>query len=183
MAGNKYGKYFALGPLPEWASIGHAGPTVAYADDRLIKGCNCYSISMVMPTPPKEWGKSEWGDIKHGTHQHEYAEVILHIGTNPDDPTDLGAEVEFCMGPELEKHLITKSSVVYIPPNFVHGPWTVKRVERPFILGVIDQGPGHSEKPRSDLVPEKERDKMVFINEELGGEKVMKIAGKKVTGF
>ena len=183
MAGNKYGKYFAFGPLPEWASIGHAGPTVAYADDRLIKGCFCYSVSMVMPKPPKEWGKDEWGDIKHGTHQHEYAEVILHIGTNPDDPLDLGGEVEFCMGPEMEKHIISKSSVIYIPPNLEHGPWTVKRVERAFILAVIDQGPAHSEKSRPDLVSEQDRAKMVFIDEKLGGEKVMKIAGKKLKNF
>ena len=36
---------------------------------------------------------------------------------------DLGAEVVLYMGPEMEKHVITKTSAVFIPANFIHCPW------------------------------------------------------------
>jgi hypothetical protein len=174
MAKTKYDKYFLEGP-PEWASIGHAGPCVAYADDRLVKGCFYYTVAMIYETPPAEGttkGEEKWGDISHGPHEHPNAEVIMHIGTNPDDPYDLGAEIELCMGPEMEKHLITKSSIVYIPPHFIHSPWTIKRVNRPFIMVVLDQGALHSEKSHPELIPNIESLKMAIIDEEPGGKKV-----------
>jgi hypothetical protein len=174
---SKYGKYFQSGIPPAWASIGHAGPTVCYLDDRLIKGCFCYTAAMIMRTPPPETVanvNTEWGGISHGPHEHPYPEVIMHLGTNPDDPYDLGAEVELCMGPEMERHIITKSTITFIPAHFIHGPWTVIKVDRPFIQVVLDQGPLHGEKSHPEIVPDKDKIRMAFIDEELGGKKTMR---------
>jgi len=36
-------------------------------------------------------------------HVHDYDEAIYFIGSDPEDPSDLGAEVEFSIGPEGRK--------------------------------------------------------------------------------
>ncbi len=79
------------------------------------------------------------------------------IGTNPDDPTDLRAEVELQMGSKREKHTITKSTVVYIPPNLIHCPYIIKRTERPWIFVEVNQGPVHTEKLFLHILTEEER--------------------------
>jgi uncharacterized RmlC-like cupin family protein len=114
-----------------------------------------------MPKVPKGLVDA-WSKFTHGPHIHKDAELLIHVGTNPDDPMDLGAEVELCMGEEMEKHVITKTCVVYIPPGLIHCPWTIKRVDRPWIMIDICQGPIHTEKPCPQIVPEKDRAKMHF---------------------
>jgi hypothetical protein len=59
-------------------------------------------------------------------HKHEYEEVFLFLGTDPQDTTDLGAEIEFWLGQgeERDKVVLTTSSAVYVPPNLVHFPLT-----------------------------------------------------------
>jgi hypothetical protein len=74
---------------------------------------------------------------------HTVDEIFLFIGTDPEDPTDLGGEVEFWMGrgEDAEKHVITKTSVVFVPKGLVHGPIVFKNVRRPFKEIVIFTGP------------------------------------------
>jgi hypothetical protein len=66
------------------------------------------------------------------------------------------------MGKEMEKHILTKSTVVYIPPNFIHCPWIIKRVDRPWIFIQINQGPVPTEKPYPQILPKEEREKYHF---------------------
>ena len=68
------------------------------------------------------------------THSHNFQEVLCFIGGNPLDITDFGAEVEIQLGPEHEKHTITKTSCVSIPPNLPHCPLNIKRVDKPIIF-------------------------------------------------
>lgn len=161
MAETKYGKYFFTAPMPG----GETRKIIADINGDLVPGSNRYLVNWVFPSPDELFGVSSWDQISHGPHIHKSAEILMHLGTNPDDPFDLGAEVELCMGPEMEKHIITKSTVIYIPPNFVHCPWTIKRVDRPFIMIQVNQEPRHTEKSLKHLVPEKDRDRMMFIDE------------------
>lgn len=157
----KYDKYFFSGPVPER----EAAKMIADINGDLLPGSNRYMVNWVFPSPAELFGVDSWDQISHGPHVHKSAEILMHIGTNPDAPYDLGAEVELCMGPEMEKHTITKSTVIYLPPDFIHGPWTIKRVNRPFIIIQVNQEAKHSEKSMKHLVPEKDRDKMMFIDE------------------
>ena len=157
----KYDKYFFSGPVPER----EAAKMIADINGDVIKGSNRYMVNWVFPSPAELFGVDSWDQISHGPHIHKSAEILMHIGTNPDNPYDLGAEVEFFMGPEMEKHIITKSTVTYIPPDFVHGPWTVKRVDRPFIMIQVNQEPTHTEKSLKHLVSEKDMDRTMFIDE------------------
>jgi hypothetical protein len=96
---------------------------------------------------------------------HKYPEVVAMLGTDPDDPLDLGAEMEVYVGPEMEKTDLTRSTISFMPANFVHGPSTIKKVTRPFIFIEINQSPKHTQKGLRELVPDQQdRDKMMFID-------------------
>jgi hypothetical protein len=64
-------------------------------------------------------------------HMHPYDEIIGFIGTNPDDPTDLGAVAELWI--DDEKYTITESFLAYLPKNVPHCPLTVADVKRPIL--------------------------------------------------
>jgi hypothetical protein len=71
-------------------------------------------------------------------HTHDYDEVAAYIGSNPDDPRDLGGEIEFWL--EDEKHMLTKSSLIFIPKGMVHSPTYIRRVDRPIFHFTTGQG-------------------------------------------
>jgi hypothetical protein len=178
LAETEYGKYF-IGANAPAGQPPLPGILVAYLDGEAMKGSNYYMVVKMDTTPENKeiWGKN-WGHVSSGPHTHEVAELLVHIGTNPDDPSDLGAEVEMCMGKNLEKHIITKSTIVYIPPGTIHCPWTIKRVDRPFIFMQILQGP-FSRKSYKELIPEKDRGQMLFIDEGEGLESHMDLPKPK----
>ncbi|MEM2321033.1 MAG: hypothetical protein QXS79_04030 [Candidatus Bathyarchaeia archaeon] len=66
---------------------------------------------------------------------HTADEIFLFFGTDPENPTDLGGEVEFWLGlgEEAEKYIITKPSCIYVPAGLVHAPIVFRNVRRPFI--------------------------------------------------
>lgn len=78
------------------------------------------------------WEGSEKGP-NHPEHAHDWGEVFGFIGMNPEkDPYDLGGEMEFW--PDGEKHLITKSSLVWVPPGLKPCPIQFNRIDSPFLL-------------------------------------------------
>ena len=62
-------------------------------------------------------------------HFHEYPEILGFYGSDPYNPWDLGGEVEFWVGGE--QHILTKSTMVYLPPNVPHCPLIINRVDKP----------------------------------------------------
>jgi len=168
----KYDKYFISGNTPEFGAF--PGVTLAYLNDKVCKRSHLYNAAMYGRVPTGILTElttvTAWNQVYHGSHIHKDAEILFHFGTNPDDPMDLGAEVEIYMGPELEKHVITKSCAVYIPPGFIHAPYRTVRVDRPYIFMEVNQGPMHTEKSYKQLVPEKDRGKMVWADEGYGTE-------------
>lgn len=67
-------------------------------------------------------------------HVHPNPEILFFIGTNTEDLTDLGAEVEISIGDEKEIHVFDKSTAVVLPGGLSHCPLTITKVERPFYL-------------------------------------------------
>ena len=149
MAGKKYEKYFIQGQSPTIRR--GPGPTQILLDDSMIKGSNFY-WALIMPemeTPTMSVG--------HPPHIHKDAELLFHLGTNADDPSDLGGEVEFFMGPEMERYVITQSCCVYIPPGFIHAPWKPLKTYRPWIFIEVNQGLKHTEKFYPQLLTKEQR--------------------------
>ena len=68
-------------------------------------------------------------------HKHEYSELLVYLGTNPDNPDELGGEIELWLGEgeKLEKVTLTTSSSILIPPGLAHLPLFYRNVYRPII--------------------------------------------------
>jgi hypothetical protein len=64
-------------------------------------------------------------------HYHDSNEYLIFHGTDPEDPFNLGGEVEFWV--DGEKYIVNKSCAVFIPKGLLHGPLTTLKVERPFL--------------------------------------------------
>ncbi len=80
----KYDKYILEGAQPWFAAEGGFGPTIAHVDDTYIKGCHFYFINLDLQGSSQ--GNRCWSKFSHGPHIHKDAELIIHVGTNPDDP-------------------------------------------------------------------------------------------------
>jgi len=156
MAETKYGKYF-IEYDPNWFP-NERRPVMARMQDSIAKGSHFYLIHWMMPDVVAPLGDQPFGG--HPPHIHKDAELLFHIGTNPDDPMDLGAEVEMYMGPELERHVFSRTCCIWIPPNFIHAPWKPLKTVKPWIFIEVNQGPSHTEKSYRQLLPQEVRDKM-----------------------
>ena len=101
-----------------------------FLDNSIIPGAFYMECVWVMPrsagaAQPAPGGKRTGTE----SHTHDYDEVIAFIGTDHDNPYDLGAEAELWLGDE--KHIITKTSLVFIPAGLKHGPLYFLRVNKP----------------------------------------------------
>ncbi|MFC1838316.1 hypothetical protein ACFL1N_01950 [Thermodesulfobacteriota bacterium] len=65
-------------------------------------------------------------------HSHDFDEVIGLIGSRRENPRELGGEVEFWI--EDEKHILTKSCLMYIPKGTMHCPLIINRIDSPIFL-------------------------------------------------
>jgi hypothetical protein len=181
MARTKYDKYILSGPRP-WNPPA-TGPVIAFADDQVndkaYAGSHQYYVHWVPVKPEGLPHVTSWEQMGHGPHQHQTPEVVMHIGTDPDHPLDLGGEIEFCLGRELEKHVLTTSNMVYLPAGFIHGPWIIRKVTRPFIIVTVEQSAVHTEKSHQELVSPDERDNLLFIDQGYESqERIVKLARK-----
>ncbi|MFA5308246.1 MAG: hypothetical protein WC370_02020 [Dehalococcoidales bacterium] len=73
-------------------------------------------------------------------HTHRYDEIVVHIGTDPENQEDLGGEIEFMV--DGEPLLINKTSAVFVPKGVKHGPLTWKKYTRPHLEFTIMVGAG-----------------------------------------
>jgi len=72
-------------------------------------------------------------------HKHNYEEIFLFLGTDPQDTSKLGAEVEFLLGEgeNMEKVILTTSSAVYVAAGVAHFPQIWRNVQGPVMTMVI----------------------------------------------
>jgi hypothetical protein len=73
-------------------------------------------------------------------HLHDYEEVVLLVGNDPDNPEVLGAELEFCINDE--PLTFDTTTAIYAPKSLKHGPLTWKSFTRPHLLMPIVFGTG-----------------------------------------
>jgi hypothetical protein len=67
-------------------------------------------------------------------HDHDFHELLCFIGGNPENVSDLGAEVSIRLGDELEEHVFNTATIVSMPPGLKHCPLLVKNVTRPLVF-------------------------------------------------
>ena len=90
----------------------------------------------------------------HPEHAHDWGEVFGYIGdAGREDPYGPMGEVEFWVGGE--KFVLTKSCLVWMPPNLPHCPVRFARIDKPilwFTLGVDMKGAYNFSKPPADKI-------------------------------
>ena len=98
-------------------------------DDKKVSGIPFFTdCAWVWPKP---------GEIvmEANAHAHEFDEIVTVFGTNPDDPRDLGGEVEFWL--EDEKYILHQSSIIFVPKGTVHCPTIFRNVQRPIFHYIV----------------------------------------------
>jgi hypothetical protein len=129
-----YEQYVIRSPLREAAPQfkGLQSPSMTYMSSVQINAANLYI--------DYAWVK----DIVQppiGQHVHnQNDEIVLHIGSDPDNPEDLGADMTYGIGGDLLKH--SNSYVIYLPKGLRHGPLTWQKFRRPHIEMAIVFGVG-----------------------------------------
>jgi hypothetical protein len=88
-----------------------------------------------------------------GSHQHKESEIIGFFSGDPENPYELGAEIEFWL--EDEKFMITKSCMIFVPPNMSHCPLILHRVDQPVFHFSVVTGGIYKQEQYKDKVPSK----------------------------
>jgi hypothetical protein len=134
MAEKKYAKYIVTDLKKEIVEAPWSPPLSAagkgkggrllFLDDEVVPGAFYVETVWVTPRKPEE-------SVGRMTkpHKHDYDEVLGFFGTNPDDIHDLQAEAELWL--DDEKHILTRSCMVFIPKGLQHGPLRFVRVDKP----------------------------------------------------
>ena len=124
MPESKYGKYLVTEPVK-----GRTAQSLTLVNEKLIPGCNLdIMFNWIIKMP-------EYNPERAAGHSHDYDEVILNIGGNPQNPGDLGGEIEGFMGDEQQ--ILSTTSAIYIPRNVQHGVVRWTKYERPHIQMAI----------------------------------------------
>jgi len=130
-----YEQYVIRSPMREAGPAhveGRQNPTMTYLSRTQINQVNNYlEFGWIWDVPKPPIPK-----MRHDSCD----EVVLHIGSDPDDPEALGGILEFGIGDELFEFDTTHCA--YIPRGVNHGPLAWKEVRRPVIELALMLGAG-----------------------------------------
>jgi hypothetical protein len=83
------------------------------------------------------WAPSTVGGEPGEPHYHTFDEMFLWLGTDMQNPSDLGAEVELWLGdegtPSRDKITFNTSTLIFVPKGLRHLPIVYKKVDRPLL--------------------------------------------------
>lgn len=93
------------------------------------------------PVPAAQGGGL--GPHKDVGHDH----LFCFLGTDPNNPSDLGGEVEFWLGEgdEIDKVVVDTPSAIYVPEGLAMFPMIWRNVRRPIIMCVVASAGIHKE--------------------------------------
>ena len=136
------------------AGVGPDGPIYEIAETGKIPPRNDVNTGPRVIQFSKEFVKEAISGLEYGfitgntiigdgkdfnAHKHDFGEMFLFLGTDPNDTGYLGAELEFWLdeGENLEKIKLDTSSGVYVPPNVGHFPLFCRNFQSQIIMIVI----------------------------------------------
>jgi hypothetical protein len=139
----KYGKYIVTELKQnileaDWTPKGIKGASkrkggrVLFLDSEVVPGAFYVETVWLYPHPGAPSGPPT------EPHKHDWDEILGFFGTNMDDPYDLGGEIELWL--EDEKHILTKTCIVFVPKGMMHCPLVVRKIDRPIFE--FTTGPG-----------------------------------------
>jgi hypothetical protein len=75
-------------------------------------------------------------------HTHNADEYLIFLGCDPADWfSSFDAEIDLFIGEEMEKYLIDKPTIVYIPANLTHCPLDFRVINKPVLFTALLQTP------------------------------------------
>ncbi len=125
MAESKYGNCVVALPI-----LKRGETELMHVGAESLKGFNCSIIYAYA-------FKTGITGLSTKPHVHDYDEAILFIGSDPRNFSDLGAEVEFAIGEEQEKHVFDRPTAVVIPKGLPHCPIVTNRIEKPYLCMAV----------------------------------------------
>ncbi|NLV49835.1 MAG: hypothetical protein GXY20_03975 [Clostridiales bacterium] len=132
MEGLKYSSmFYELQPqYTEWGDWCHS-PQMYFRGNE-IPGAK-YNVGWQVFKAPIHWLEQE-------PHFHREEEYLVFLSANLYEPTEFDAEIELWMGEDvenMEKHIITKPSIVRIPASMWHCPLDFIRVDKPILFQAV----------------------------------------------
>ncbi len=92
------------------------------------------------------WMAGKMGQEPYQPHVHDFDQLIFWLGSDMNDLSELGAEVDLCLGEEMDTHIITTSTAVAIPKGMPHFPATITRMDKRIIFMEVSLAPNYQEK-------------------------------------
>ena len=126
--GGEYGKYFvqnSFGPAMDgefkqlYDQFAHR---ILWMDGNVVPGAFQMNTAWYTHAAPR--------DPMFTEHVHDDTnELVCFFSSDEQNPYDLGGEIEYSI--EGEAHLLTKSTMIYIPAGLRHNPMRILKVDRP----------------------------------------------------
>ena len=134
-AGLDYEQYVIRSPMREAGPVhvdGRQNPTMTYLSRTQIPIVNDYiEFGWIWDVPKPFIPKMRHDD---------YDEIVLHIGSDPDRPEDLGGVLQFGVGEDLLE--LDTTHCAFLPKGLDHGPLVWKEIHRPLIEMAVMLGAG-----------------------------------------
>ena len=110
-----------------------AGPQAYFRGDSDLPGAKI-NMGWQMFTKPYR--------LERESHHHDTDEYLIFLGAElPDLVGSFDAEIEYFMGTEYERHIITQATVLYIPAGLEHNPCDIRRVGKPMMFSALQLAP------------------------------------------
>jgi hypothetical protein len=132
--GDKYSHLFST-KLKESSMIPDIvpGPQAYFRGDSDLPGAKINMGFQIFVKPYK---------LERESHHHDTDEYLFFLGaTFPDLVGSFDAEIEYFMGKEYERHIITQATVLYIPAGVEHNPCDIRRVGKPLFFSALELAP------------------------------------------
>lgn len=140
-AEGKYGKYIVqnlkdpnLGSTDFQTMYRKFAKRILWMDSHVVEGAFQMNTAWYFAVPDK--------DPVFEEHVHDFDELIGFFGSDPDDPYNLGAELEVTINGEC--HMLNRTSLLFIPAGMKHMPLSIKKVYRPIFHFSIVMNPEYS---------------------------------------
>ncbi len=131
--GSKYDHLFSTQIKENSITDVVAGPQAYFRGDSDLPGAKI-NMGWQMFTKPYR--------LELESHHHDTDEYLFFLGaTLPDLVGSFDGEIEYFMGPEYERHVITEATVLYIPAGLEHNPCDIKRLGKPMMFSALQLAP------------------------------------------
>ena len=131
--GNKYDHLFSTQLKENSITDVVAGPQAYFRGDSDLPGAKI-NMGWQMFTKPYR--------LELESHHHDTDEYLFFLGaTLPDLVGSFDGEIEYFIGPEYERHVITEATVLYIPAGLEHNPCDIKRLDKPMMFSALQLAP------------------------------------------